>query len=38
MSEWIERSTAGHLHDLMTQTQQPEGTSLVPAERGPKGG
>jgi flagellar motor switch protein FliM len=38
VSDWIEQSTAGHLHDLMTQAEQKESTNLVPTERGPKGG
>jgi flagellar motor switch protein FliM len=38
VSEWVEQSTAGHLHDLLTETKDHEGTSLVPHERGPQGG
>jgi flagellar motor switch protein FliM len=38
LSEWIAQSTAGHLHDLMSQTSDKEGTSMVPIERAQQGG
>ncbi len=38
VAEWVEQSTAGHLHDLVTQANDKEGTSLVPTGRGSKGG
>ena len=33
VSEWIERSTAGQLHDLLSDTTAKEGTRLVPSKR-----
>lgn len=38
VTDWIEQSTAGQLHDLISQTNDKEGTSLVPSERGSQGG
>jgi flagellar motor switch protein FliM len=38
VSDWVEQSTAGRLHDLMPQDKDKEGTSLVPTERGRQGG
>ncbi len=33
ISEWIERSNAGQLHDLMSQQAKKEGTEMVPGKK-----
>ena len=38
VAEWVEQATAGHLNDLVTKTNENDGTGLVPAGRRPQGG
>lgn len=38
VTEWIERSSADHLHELMTRTTDQEGTALVSSKRVSQGG
>jgi flagellar motor switch protein FliM len=38
VAEWVEQATAGRLNDLVTKTNDNDGTSLVPTGRRPQGG